>query len=465
MTTPRSLVLSCFVTTLAGVAAAAHAQCPPVRSVSPDGADAVRFGQAMASNTSQGGNQWVISEQHQVWAYDLVDGRLVQRQDVRLPYPYFQNQFGYHVAIDGHRMVAGASMVRWPGRIDPVGGAFVFELVDGQWIHTGDVEPPDGLMASGTGGKVAIDGDTILTAGDPHGRVVVSEPAPGQPTGVVTVQVIQRPDDVEREAEFGWPVVARDGWLFISAHRDRTHTSMAGVVFAYRRGTDGTYELVQRIDGHSLGVGDEIGLFGLAVGFDGRTLAIGAGSSTIDFEQQGAVFVYELDSGLWTRTQTLTPHTAFRRQAFGIYQVAVDGDRLIVHANGQRTARVDGAVYAFERTAAGVWRQSARLLPNPPYHAADYGYRMALHGDLALIGAYRECEGPGTDATGAAYLFDLSCYECPDLDADDRLTVFDSLEFLRAFDAGEPIADMDNDGELTVADFLAFQDAFAVGCP
>jgi hypothetical protein len=240
---------------------------------------------------------------------------------------------------------------------------------------------------------------------------------------------------------------------------------MAGVVFAYRRGTDGTYELVQRIDGHSLGVGDEIGLFGLAVGFDGRTLAIGAGSSTIDFEQQGAVFVYELDSGLWTRTQTLTPHTAFRRQAFGIYQVAVDGDRLIVHANGQRTARVDGAVYAFERTAAGVWRQSARLLPNPPYHAADYGYRMALHGDLALIGAYRECEGPGTDATGAAYLFDLSCYECPDLDADDRLTVFDSLEFLRAFDAGEPIADMDNDGELTVADFLAFQDAFAVGCP
>lgn len=65
----------------------------------------------------------------------------------------------------------------------------------------------------------------------------------------------------------------------------------------------------------------------------------------------------------------------------------------------------------------------------------------------------------------AASRFDLSCDECPDLDADDRLTVFDYLEFMRAFEAGEPIADFDNDGELTVADFLAFQDAFAVGCP
>ncbi|MFI4917356.1 MAG: GC-type dockerin domain-anchored protein [Phycisphaerales bacterium JB060] len=45
------------------------------------------------------------------------------------------------------------------------------------------------------------------------------------------------------------------------------------------------------------------------------------------------------------------------------------------------------------------------------------------------------------------------------------LTVFDSLEFLRAFDAGEAIADFDNDGQLTIADFLAFQNAFAVGCP
>lgn len=76
-------------------------------------------------------------------------------------------------------------------------------------------------------------------------------------------------------------------------------------------------------------------------------------------------------------------------------------------------------------------------------------------------GVARQVEQDGP----AAYLFDLSCYECPDLDGDDRLTVFDYLEFLRAFEAGEPIADFDSDGELTIADFLAFQDAFAVGCP
>ena len=168
---------------------------------------------------------------------------------------------------------------------------------------------------------------------------------------------------------------------------------------------------------------------------------------------------------MWTLQQTLTHRGAKYGDQFGGYAIQVDRDRLVVQASGDRTDRSDRIAYAFERTAAGEWRQSARLLPTPPFHAAQYAGYLALLGDLVLVGSSDECEGPGTPATGAAYLFDLSCYECPDLDADDRLTIFDSLEFLRAFEAGEAIADFDNDGDLTIADFLAFQDAFAAGCP
>lgn len=462
----RPLALPCGLVLLT-TAALAHAQCPPTRIVSPEGADAFRFGLAMASNAFQGGRQWVISERDQLWAYDLVDGVLVQREEVRLPYPYIQNEFGYHVAIEDDRLVAGASYVRWPGHAGGVGGAFVYERADGRWVPTGHVVPPEDFIGGSAGGRVALDGDTILAAGDRRGRIIVSEIDLSRPTGTAMVQIIETPEGVERQAEFGWPVVARDGWLFVSAHRDSTLATIGGTVFVYRRGPDGVYEMVQRIDGPTPegGGGPEVALFGWAVGFDGRTLAIGAGATTIDFEDQGAVFVYELDDGLWTRTQTLTPHTAFRRQAFGIYQLALDGDRMIVHADRDYTDRSDGVVYAFERTATGVWRQSARLLPTPSAYAFSYGHHLTLQGDLALIGAHYECEPGSTDQIGAAYLFDLSCYECPDLDADDRLTVFDNLEFMRAFDAGEPIADMDNDGSLTIADFLAFQDAFAVGCP
>lgn len=458
--------------TLAATLAAAglaHAQgCPPVRFVSPDGADASHYGGPLAIEPTADGHRLAIAQTGSVWVYDLIDGQPSAGQQIRSPYPFMAFLFGCAVDLQGDRMAIGAYEVRWPGRpfhLRSVGGAAVFERDGAGWAHTGSLVAPTTVTAEAAVANPILHGDTIFGAGG--GRIVVFEQDPGSPDGWSPVQVIERPDSMAYDASFGYPVVPTGDWLFVGANReDVSGVSIGGSVVVYRRQPDGRYAQVQKIDGPDLG-GYQIKLFGRSMDCDGRTLAVGSAlaSPDPDVEEQGAVYVFELDGDTWTPRQTLTHRGAQRRDALGGYAIRVDGNRLVAQASGDRTSRSDNMAYVFERTDAGSWRQSARLLPTPPYHAAQYASNLALNGDLLLVGSRDECEGPGTDTTGAAYLFDLSCYECPDLDADDVLTVFDYLEFMRAFEAGEAIADMDNDGSLTVADFLAFQDAFAVGCP
>ncbi|MEQ8846017.1 MAG: GC-type dockerin domain-anchored protein [Phycisphaerales bacterium] len=461
MPTPSAIAPLCLVSTIAAAGSVATAQCPPVRFVSPDGPDADRFAGAITSNAGQGGGQWAIEETNQVWAYELVDGRLELRQALRAPVPFFTSLFGYSMDMHGDRLVVGVWSAAWPDRPRSTGGAFVFDLVDGQWIPTAEIRPPLDLAIDAAGGRVAVEGDTIFAGGGSGSPpIIVYEPAPGEPDRWIEVQRLEGPIAIV----WGLPIVPHGDWVFVGAHRDDSVDRFGGSVFVYRRDAAGRYQQVQKIDGP-----DEapytVRYFGQSLDTDGRTLAIGALGAAPESDSQGAVFVYELEGERWTRRQTLTHRGAQEADVLGASQLRVDGDRLLAVAIGDRSGRAGGMVYAFERTAAGLWRQSARLLPNSPDGARQYGGNMALHGDLALVGASGERVLPSADRVGAAYLFDLSCYACPDLDGDDRLTVFDSLEFLRAFQAGEAIADFDNDGQLTALDFLAFQDAFAVGCP
>lgn len=465
MPTPSAIAPLCLVSTIAAAGSVATAQCPPVRFVSPDGADAFRFGGPLAMASSDSGTRVAIAQDRSVWTFDLVDGQLVDGQRLAAPFAEFTFGFGRGVDIEGDRMAIGADQVRWPGQPTSLGGSAVYDRVDGAWAFTGVLRPPLGVTAESAVSRPVIDGDTIIGAGGFQGSIIVYEPSASTIDGWAPIQVIERPAGMADDAGFGFDVAAGDGWLFIGAYNNDFPPSYgAGSVVIYRRQADGAYEFVQQIDGPDMGP-YRVRVFGRSIDFDGRTLAVAAAGASVGLEGQGAVYVFELDGDRWTLRQTLTHRGPRDGHQFGGTAVQVEGDRLVAQAWGDKTVRSDRMAYAFERTDGGVWRQSARLFPVSPYHTGQFGGFLALHGDHVLASSTRECEGPGTPETGAAYLFDLSCYACPDLDGDDVLTVFDSLEFLRAFEAGEAIADFDNDGQLTTLDFLAFQDAFAVGCP
>jgi choice-of-anchor B domain-containing protein len=127
--------------------------------------------------------------------------------------------------------------------------------------------------------------------------------------------------------------------------------------------------------------------FGRAVAFAGNELLIGEASNEA---VPGIVFVYAKNAGKWSETAALSATDGKGGDNFG-WQVWPDGNRMIVAAKN--------AAYIFERGPQG-WRQTAKLAPTLPAGETQTNTRVALAGDLAVVGAFAV-----TKNTGAAYIF------------------------------------------------------------
>lgn len=74
--------------------------------------------------------------------------------------------------------------------------------------------------------------------------------------------------------------------------------------------------------------------------------------------------------------------------------VAIDGDRAVVTANqgsfisGTEPEEIGAAAYVFERDSAGLWHQTAKLIPDAPIGSSGlYGHSVAIEGSVIVVGA------------------------------------------------------------------------------
>ena len=107
------------------------------------------------------------------------------------------------------------------------------------------------------------------------------------------------------------------------------------------------------------------------------------------------------------------------------YSVAIDGNTAVVGAPGSNSNA--GAAYVFVFTEAddddgGVWSQVAKLTASDGASTDEFGYSVAVDGDIIVVGApYKDYDDPDNDAndvsnSGAAYVFTK-----PGTDANDDL--------------------------------------------
>ncbi|HET9332937.1 MAG TPA: choice-of-anchor B family protein [Gemmatimonadota bacterium] len=113
--------------------------------------------------------------------------------------------------------------------------------------------------------------------------------------------------------------------------------------------------------------------------------------------EPGAVFVYRPSGGGWTQAAKLTADDGVVGDRFGAF-IATSGDRMIVGAPNADDGM--GAVYAFERSGDGTWRQTAKLVAPERGPDDEFGVELALDGDLALAS-----KADGDSATGTVYAF------------------------------------------------------------
>ncbi len=408
-----------------------------------------------------------------VQLFEYNNGRIQRKDRLTANDPNTGDGLGFAVACHGDLLVASA-----PGKDTSKGAAYVFERVDGRWVQTAKLVASDGGREQQFGSRVAVHRERIAVAA----RYAWD----GQRSGAVYV--------FERDAQGGWSQVAR----LVPDDRVRSAQSVAiygdilvsgapeaafkgnwsGAAYVFERGGDGIWRQSARLLASDGRVHDG---FGQVVAVRGETLLIGASGRRRGIESVGGVYVFERDeSGAWREGQIFErpePEGSFPRS------LAVDGRLLLAGVVGVRHKGVStGAGYVFAEDAAGRWNPVGKLLPSDPSQQDEFGTRVAIGGNLALMGApWDDVDHLPQDPwqgvyAGSAYLYAVSddedgdgvmdACECPgDLDGDRDVDLADLAALLSCLGRGENCADVDEDGRTDGADLAALLAHWGVLCP
>lgn len=309
--------------------------------------------------------------------------------------------FGHNVSIDGNTAVVGA-----PGERSAAtgvngnqssytksqsGAAYVFVYNGTDWAQQAYLKASNTDAADWFGGSVAISGNTI---------------------------VVGAPDERGSSNTINGP--------------DNNNLTDAGAAYVFvRNGTSWSQQAYLKPANIN-----SLDNFGRSVAIDGNTIIVGApredGSATTvngadnnSATDAGAAYVFTRADSTWSHQAYLKAANAGAGDNFG-FHVAVSGDTAIVGAiledgsattvngNSNNDATDSGAAYVFSRTGT-IWSQQAYLKPNNTGAGDYFGYRVAVDGDTALVGAPYEdssskgINGDGSDdlagGSGAAYVF------------------------------------------------------------
>ncbi len=145
--------------------------------------------------------------------------------------------------------------------------------------------------------------------------------------------------------------------------------------------------------------------FGATVAVDGAIAVVGAPEDDDDGSSSGAAYVFRFDGTDWSQEQKLTASDAAGGDDFG-FAVAISGDMIVVGAPRDDTAAGSraGSAYAFLFDAGQQqWVQWDHIFA-PDAGADDrFGSSVALDGDTLLVTAVNDDEA-GSNA-GAGYVF------------------------------------------------------------
>jgi hypothetical protein len=314
---------------------------------------------------------------------------------------------------------------------------------------------PDTSGGPTFGVSVAIDGDRVLVGasgenvcGANAGAAYVYERTKAAGPWTRTARLV--PDDCRANAFFGEKVDLSGDRAIVSASSDFFAREESNAAYVFERDSTGTWRQTARLTGAT---GREEGLFGAGVALDGDR-AVVTTSGSPDARYGGAAYVFEYDAaaGRWRRAARLTASQGVRRGVMG-GTVALDGDRLAVAASTY-LQREPGSVYLFERdttgtwvetdrlggvddffislslsgprllvgesraggdesgaavlyrrTPDGTWEGEATLRPSTPYESGAFGSTVSLEGDWALVTGYDEQLGQDVNIDRVVYAF------------------------------------------------------------
>jgi hypothetical protein len=317
------------------------------------------------------------------------------------PRPGQNSFFGFSVSADGNVLVIGEPTADHVGRVD-AGAAHIYTRVSGDWEHVAVLVAPDAAAGDRFGYAVGVHGD-VVAVGAPMAD------GTGMNTGAVYLF------DGSMSWSFREKLLAADGAIgdyfgnalsvsandiAIGAYRSDVAFFDSGAVYIFERGSSNWFQ-TSKIRPPDLEASDG---FGVSVSVDGELLVVGSsGDDHAGIVDGGSAYIFARESGVWIQQAKLIPDDLAAKDLFGC-AVALGRDCVLVgaHATNWEYLSATGSVYVYTRSGS-AWRKTAKIL-SPQLAAGDhFGAAVAVHGDIALVGAYG-ADIPLLDA-GAAYVY------------------------------------------------------------
>lgn len=303
--------------------------------------------------------------------FNLSEGKWIERLALTAAGGEAYASFGHALAMEAATVLVGAPR---HGDSDH-GSAYAFEFDSTDWASVEERRLTPTEATSYFGWSLSLSQDTAVVGSYNNSSAFVFVSADGAWAQQQWLRgSLPRSSDPEH---FGWAVgVSGDSVLVGSLRRH--------VVYAFAR-FEQTWTEEQKIVGPNGTGGDRLGQ---SLALSGDTAVLGApGADPLAGTRTGAVYVHVRDAGGWIEQQTLTPADGAAGGAFGA-SVALSGDTLIATAPGANAA------YAFVRSE-GKWTEQQKITASDG--GPGFGAEVSLDGDTALIAG-----------GGAAYVFTRS---------------------------------------------------------
>jgi hypothetical protein len=362
------------------------------------------------------------------------------------------DRFGWSVAISGQTAIVGAPLVAGFGSV--TGAAYVYELGgNGAWSQVARLEAGSFLGRSFFGVSVSIDGDyAVVGAHGGAGEAYVFSRHRNGSNAWGRLTKLTASDSGSRD-RLGNAVSISGGTVAVAA-------GGAGAVYVFQRkfGGSGQWGEVTKITGSPRTTGDG---FGHDVALDGSWLIVGAHRSDGACPQDpncnsGSAYIFRRHAGglhHWGQIARLTAADAAAADEFGV-RVDLSGNLAVVGSWHRDDSAADaGAAYLFERIGPAGWEQAVTFTASDGQRLDELGCAVAVEGDTVIAGAWRH-DG-AFEMAGAAYVFGY----CPgDVNGDGSVGITDLLTVLGAWGVAGGAADVDADGVVGLGDALTVID-------
>ena len=314
--------------------------------------------------------------------------------------------FGSTVNLDGDTLSASCPLTD-----DGEGAIFFYERGEapGTWHLTAKVKHPNPYRFQQGFGGGFLQGDEFYTgdafddmAAPSGGAVYGFYRHAGGPDAWGHLLTLTAPD---AKVSDNFARVIVDGeTMIVGAGGNNDKGIDAGAAYVYTRGEHGGWIPIQKLYASLPGTSHH---FGSVKALEGDVAAFGVDNDTDNGHPGGTAYVFERDeTGRWAETARITSSDGAAGDFFG-ETVAVARGRVLVGAPGEdEMGNGAGAVYVFEKDAAGAWVETRKLVPPPVDDITNFGAALATSGNRLLVGAPLD-DSRGLDV-GSAYLFELA---------------------------------------------------------